>query len=163
MLVYLKNFQLYPSVWLASSYSLDKRCQIFLPIQQDPHSHIHEIQVPGQYFAPQVLMLVLVIDFLKLVLMLSMLGLLYYFVLYQKDYFLYFHHSYFDLEVMKGVDQVVDLVDDLRNYFLDYYYHHHHHCHHSHLVTPLVSYQSLFDTQSDTLVVFHLTGQMEEQ
>ena len=75
-------------------------------------------------------MLVLVADFLELVLMLLMPELLYYFVLFQEDYCLHLHHSYFDVEVVEGVDWVVDLVDDLGGYFLDYYYHHRRHHHH---------------------------------
>ena len=160
MLIYLENFQLYSFVWLASNYLLDKRHQIFLPIQQDPHSHIHEIQVPEQYFASQILVLMLVADFLRLMLMLLMLGLLYYFVLHQEGNYC-LRYSYFSLRVVvEGADQVVDLVDDLEDYWRHCCYHRHHRHHHRHLITSLVSYYSLFDIQFDTSVVFHLTNQM---
>ena len=62
-------------------------------------------------------MLVLVADFLRLVLMLLMPKLLYYFILHQKGDYFYSHYSYFDLEMMvKGVDWVVNLVDNLKDY-----------------------------------------------
>ncbi len=89
-------------------------------------------------------MLVLVVDFLRLMLMRLMPGSLYYSA-HQEDYYLLHScHSYFDLEVGKGVDLVVDLVDDLGDYFLNHYCYRHRH-RRRRLVTSLVNYYSLSD------------------